>query len=182
MREFIKAWHRQKPVRIDNRDNFYDYTDGLEFAMLHDDAVEICKILSMDIPKIYIIGNMGDLYNGCRDGYIKYSNKPSIFIYYNENSIAYTLAYELYHAYQYKTYKQRFKNGKLHTEYKAQTETEAKAFAHAYCKKYAHYLFEKQVISKYLYEEKNLKYLNEQGMVITVNDLVKKFDVMLPEK
>lgn len=175
-KNYIKAWISQKPVRIDNCKDFLYRLNfaGLENLRLY--AEKICDVLNIDMPKIYLLGSMGYFFN--EDGFIVLQKHPSIYIYYNEKMMGYILAHELYHAYQFKYHRDRFKGHRTAKEKEEINEIEATAFALAFFEGYLNKNIPNDYLRHSAFTRSTLEDTNEDGEPNAVRNLAEHYKLL----
>ena len=169
----FQEWQKLKPIRLDKENSFYD-TDIYDY---HNEIIELCEILSIEVPKTYLVGNMGFFNSNAQKGYIIYKKNPIVFVYYkDDNKAAFTVAHEMYHAYQRAQYPERFTKKGILDEWIEQSELEAQAFAVAYMEsiypdiKVAPREWEHSVISEDITNNRN-----EKGEIVVIRTMADEF-------
>ncbi|SDI51536.1 hypothetical protein SAMN05421493_1173 [Pseudobutyrivibrio sp. 49] len=133
LQKYISNTYQSQPYRIDkDRAIFKDVDAIIELNNFHKHAVNICNILDMELPKIYLLGDKGSFHRDGVNGKTLYRKNPLVYVYFDKDKFIFYLAHELFHVYQYRNYKERFLFEGLIDNEEEKSEIEAQAFAIAY--------------------------------------------------
>ena len=172
---YIQEWLKSRPIRIDKNHNMYRYIEAFEIETIHQRMLDICDILSITPPKTYLVGNIGSYARKSYEGYILYKKQPIIVLYYDAKVI-YTMAHELYHAWQRKNCPERYEGNTIKGEWVEQSEIEAQSFAIAYLESKAPYLKLKPNEWKHRdFSEEVKNNLDENGEMVVLRAMAEAF-------
>lgn len=174
---FLQEWFNIKPIRIDKELSIYKYIEAHKLTRYHQEIIKICKILNIKVPKTYLVGDMGIFQRARRKGHIVYKRKPLVVIYYDaSDKWMFTVAHEMYHAYQRAQCPKRFTPKGILCDWIEQCELEAQAFAVAFMEsKYPSINIEPREWEHSAISEEVTQNRNEKDEIVVIRAMADEF-------